>query len=357
MNTVLTFLERNRQRLERHGQSLPERLTSVVITPRFRASSHVVFLVMPEAGPEPCLVAKVPRLPGAGETLEREVANLRAIQASRAGGFDSVPRVVAFERCWERPILVETALVGQPLDPPTVRRDPAGACQAVGDWLATVQLASRSSTREEADWFERLIAGPLASVEKALAPSAAGEKLLERTRQLAERIRAMDLPLVVEHGDLSHPNVMLQRNGKDSGLEVGVVDWELAELKGLPACDLFFFLTYVAFARLRARSSGRHLPAFREAFFGTQSWAHPYVQAYAQRLDLPPETLKPLFVLTWMRYVAGLLARFDSAVPEPGAFDDRTLTWLRNNRYYLLWQHAVAHMDDLEWKPAKGISA
>lgn len=357
MNSVLTFLERNRQRLELHDQSVPERLTSVVVTPRFRASSHVVFLVMPEGRPEPLLVAKVPRLAGAGETLEREVANLRAIQASRAGGFDSVPRVVAFERCWERPILVETALVGQPLDPPTVRRDPPGVCRAVGDWLATVQLASRGSTSKDADWFERLIARPLTYVETTLALSAAEKQLLEQTWQLAETIRTMDLPLVMEHGDLSHPNVMLRRNGKRSGYEIGVVDWELADLKGLPACDLFFFLTYVAFARHRVRSNGRHVTAFHEAFFGAQSWAQPYVQAYAERLELSSQALTPLFVLTWMRYVAGLLARFGTAVPESGAFDDRTITWLRNNRYYLLWQHAVAHMDGLEWQSTREISA
>src|SRR4051812_32640594 len=126
MNTVLTFLEINRQRLDLARYGVPERLSSVVVTPRFRASNHVVFLVLGPRGPEPLLVAKLPGRGGASARVEREVANLRAVQASRAGGFDSIPRVVAFEQPLGQPILVETALAGRAMDPPAVQRDHAG---------------------------------------------------------------------------------------------------------------------------------------------------------------------------------------------------------------------------------------
>lgn len=341
MNSVLTFLERNRQQLDLQDQSLPEHLTSVVITPRFRASSHVVFLVMPEDRPEPLLVAKVPRLAEAGETLEREVANLRAIQASRPGGFNSVPQVIAFERCWERPILVETALVGEPLDPPTVRRDPDGACSAIVHWLIDVQLASRGATSMDDNWFDRLIGEPLAYVEKTLALSENERQMLETTWQLAETLRMMELPLVVEHGDLSHPNLILQEEGP------GVVDWELADLQGLPACDLYFFLSYVAFARHRARSNGRHLEAFQRAFFGPETWVRTYIERYATHLELPRQALGPLFVLTWARYVAGLLMRLDGAGSQTVKPNTRVTAWLRNNRYFTLWRYAASHVKDL----------
>src|SRR5262245_56876645 len=132
MNTVLTYLQTNRQRLDLARYGVPEKLSSVVVTPRFRASSHVVFLVLAPGRPEPLLVAKLPRLGGsisapalpsneeygaASVSVKREVANLRAVQAGRAGGYESIPRVVAFEEYLGRPILVETALVGDPLDP------------------------------------------------------------------------------------------------------------------------------------------------------------------------------------------------------------------------------------------------
>ena len=97
MNTVLSFLHENRQRfaLERYGAH--GRLASLVITPRFQASSHVVFMIWATGTTTPVLVAKTPRLVDATTNLQREVANLRLVQARRPAGFASVPQVVAFE--------------------------------------------------------------------------------------------------------------------------------------------------------------------------------------------------------------------------------------------------------------------
>lgn len=342
MNTVLTFLEANRQRLALERYGVPQQLSCVVVTPRFRASSHVVFLILARGRPEPLLVAKVPRLAGASIGVEREVANLRAVQALRADGFDSIPRVVAFEEYHDRPILVETALTGRPMDPSTVRRDLTGCCQAVIDWLAEVQRPARAA---RAIWFERLVERPLRSFE-AIFPLASEEmEALQRTWELVAPLRDADLPLVFEHGDLSHPNLMLLRDG---GL--GVVDWELAEPEGLPAYDLFFFLTYAAFALRNARSNGDYLAAFHQAFFGRSAWARPYVAAYARQLHLAPGLLTPLFVLCWARYLTSLLLRLGDAARPQGRLEPATATWLRANRYYALWRHAVAHAGELEWQ-------
>jgi hypothetical protein len=151
------------------------------------------------------------------------------------------------------------------------------------------------------------------------------------------------MPLVFEHGDLSHPNIMLLKDGAP-----GVVDWELAEPRGIPTYDLFFFLTYIAFASQSARKGGEHLAAFQAAFFGRAAWARPYVAAYAARLHLPPHTLTPLFVLCWARYMTSLLLRLDAA-PTSGRLARETADWLRANRYYALWRHAVTNVRALDW--------
>lgn len=348
MNSILSYLGQNWQRfgLQRYGS--PEQMTSLIVTPRFHASSHVVFLILPQDQARPVLVAKVPRLAGEGETLVREVANLRAVQDSRDGGFDSVPRVLAFEEQWDRPILIETALAGAPLDPPTVRSDSAAACRLVVDWIVELQNATRRAPEGRDDWFERLVAQPLSYLEENIALTAEERARLQRTRQLVEPLATLDVPLVVEHGDLSHPNLMLRTNGDRAPLGIGVVDWELAEIHGLPGCDLFFFLTYVAFALHKARENGRYVEAFHSAFFGPESWASPYVREYAERVSLPPQALTPLFVLTWVRYLVGLLVRLDAAVPA-GALDNKTAAWLRQNRYYALWQHTIEQLHNKDW--------
>ena len=351
MDTVLTFLAANRERLDLAGYGVPEQLLSVIITPRFRASSHVVFLIVAQGDSAPLLVAKLPRLGGASASVEREVANLRAVQAGRSGGFASIPRVIAFEEYLGRPMLVETALVGRPMDPSTVRRDRARCCSLVTDWLATLPRPDSTADTQATHWFKYLIEQPLTHFQHAFPLSAEEERLLERTRELVAPLRDVDLPLVFEHGDLSHPNIMLLENGSP-----GVVDWELAEPCGLPSYDLFFFLTYAAFASQNARKSGDYLAAFHGAFFGRESWARPYVDAYARRLLLPPHVLTPLFVLSWARYIANLLLRLDTQ-RTGGKATAETAQWLRSNRYYALWRHAVKNASALDWRdlPARSV--
>jgi hypothetical protein len=309
-----------------------------------------VFLVLAPGKPEPLLVAKLPRLGGgippngaASTSVEREVANLQAVQAGRAGGFDSIPRVVAFEEYLGRPILVETALVGKPLDPAAMRRDRARSCAAVTSWLAELPRPARSADGADGSWFGQLVERPLRHFEHVFPLSVDEQRLLERTWELIAPLREADMPLVFEHGDLSHPNIMLLKDGTP-----GVVDWELAEPRGLPTYDLFFFLTYAAFASHNARKSGEHLAAFHAAFFGPTAWARPYVATYAGQLRLPPHTLTPLFVLCWARYMTSLLLRLDAA-PASGRLARETADWLRANRYYALWRHAVTNACALDW--------
>jgi hypothetical protein len=344
MDTVLTFLTANRERLGLARYGVPERLSALIITPRFRASSHVVFLIVAQGTSTPLLVAKLPRLAGASASVEREVANLRAVQAGRNGGFASIPRVITFEEYLGRPILVETALVGQSMDPSMVRRDRARCCCLVTDWLATLPQPGGATAAGGGNWFKQLIETPLRHFQQVFPLSVEEERLIERTWEFIAPLRDVELPLVFEHGDLSHPNIMLLENGSP-----GVVDWELAESHGLPGYDLFFFLTYVAFASQNARKSGDYLAAFQAAFFGRASWTRLYVDAYARRLQLPSHTLTTLYVLSWARYIANLLLRLDTQ--RSGAkVTAETAAWLRANRYYALWRHAVTNASALDWR-------
>jgi hypothetical protein len=73
------------------------------------------------------------------------------------------------------------------------------------------------------------------------------------------------------------------------------------------------------------------------------------VAAYARRLQLPLHTLTPLFVLSWARYMTSLLMRLD-AERSAGRLSDETADWLRANRYYALWRHAVMNASALDWR-------
>lgn len=345
MNTAVAFLEANWERLELGHYGIPRHLSSVMVTPRFRASSHVVFLLLPPGESDPVLVAKVPRLAGASASIAREAENLRAVQRRLPAGSDSVPHLIAFDVCGDRHILVETALVGEPMDRHMIRRTPDACCSAVVDWLTTLQVPSRMILP---DWFEQLVEEPLRRFETTFPLSDVETELLHQTRELTMPLRGIILPAVILHGDLSHPNILLLGNG-----HVGVVDWELAKPAGLPASDLFFFLTYAAFARHDASSEREYLEAFRAAFFEPNAWARAYVLAYAEQLQLPLRALTPLFVLSWAHYTVDLVQRLDAGAPT-GQVGAQTAAWLRTNRYYNVWRYAVEHHHMLDWRDAGG---
>jgi aminoglycoside phosphotransferase (APT) family kinase protein len=227
------------------------------------------------------------------------------------------------------------------MNPALVRSQPDRCCQAVLNWLAEMRGAEPNRTPQLEAWFGTLVERPLRTFIEGFPWSNEELGLLEQTLELVADLRAARIFSVFEHGDLSHPNLMLM-----NGARLGVVDWELATPQGLPAYDLFFLLSYVAFARHNARTNAQYLAAFQSAFFGPTAWAGRWVRSYATGLQLPESCLTPLFVVAWFRYIAGLVGRLNTG---DGPLERETATWLRENRYYALWQYAARHADELRW--------
>jgi aminoglycoside phosphotransferase len=344
MNTIVSFLAKHWQRLPLGEVGASPRLSSMVITPRFRASAHVIFFILPPGGTAPCFVVKVPRLPGDNSRLDREVANLRFVHTARAGGFDSIPRVIVYEDHEDCRLLIETALAGQTMSPALVRRQPDLCLDTVRTWLVDLHVATATYNADATDWNRRLLEDPLERFARVFPLCAEERRLLSQTRAHTAALRHAKVPLVCEHGDLSAPNILLHRNDR-----LGVVDWELAEAQGLPAVDLFFFLTYVAFAQRHARKLRHHLTAFHRAFFGPTAWARPHIVHYAAQLQLSPEVLRRLFVLCWSRYVTNLVMRLHDLHGTGEKLGQETAAWLRMNRYYALWRHTIEHVHELHW--------
>jgi hypothetical protein len=109
------------------------------------------------------------------------------------------------------------------------------------------------------------------------------------------------LPIVPEQRDFSPWNVLIDSDG---GL--GVLDWESAELDGLPALDLIYFLTYLAF-QIDGVAFGSASPRLCESYRRTLDPSSftgairtECLDRYALRVGLRRETLGPLAVLTWL---------------------------------------------------------
>lgn len=342
MNLILNFLTKNWQRLSLQHFGDPARLSCVMMTPRFRASSHVICFVLTADRTEPIFVVKLPRLPGDHSRLDREAANLYAANHHRVENDFSIPHVLAYEDYHQHRLLIETAVPGKTMSPAVVRRQPELCLETTIAWLTNLQLTTMTRRAQGNDWLARLIEEPLLQFKKILPQTDEAVRLIDETVAMMQPLRNYDIPLVMSHEDFSPPNILQTENGN-----IGVVDWELAEPQGLPASDLFFFLTYIAFARNGARKSAEYVKAFQQAFFCSNAWARPYLERYGERLKVSRDILAPVFVATWSRYVAGLIARLQDGADSSRPIDQTTIKWLKTNRYYQLWKYSIENFKEL----------
>lgn len=334
MQALLHYLDEHRERLHLANRSaLTRPLAMMIKTPRFRASRHVIFLIHEVGNRQPALVAKVARLPEDGEGIQREATILASLESLAGLPKQSVPQLIVHDTIDGFPFLVETAVGGEPIDRKRVAAAPERWCQAVLDWLrplgATTDPVTNSCSLDEADW-KRLVLEPLQRCHRILpwqAQQQVGWNLL--FNQLA-KVEPSSLRLVVEHGDLSHPNLIEYQAGR-----VGVIDWELANFTGIPLHDLMFFLLFVTVARCRSLSPDAQQRAFAEAFLGRNAWAWRWIHQYLDEHRIDRTLAKPLAAIAILRYLDVTLARLKTG---SDAAEDQPLTgslrdWFLDNRY------------------------
>lgn len=295
---------------------------SVLLTPSFKASRHLIGLTAAADGTRLTSVLKTPRDADDRTAIDREAANLT--DAHRSGGFldDTAPWVVSFLDEGGRPYLTQTPVNGRPLDRRLVRRDRAAALDAGLVWQLTMPREDESGVGDE--HWARLLDEPLGRL--ASVGGARGAERLEligRTRVAATPLRAARLPAVFEHGDMSHPNLIVLNDGR-----LAAVDWELAEPNGLPLHDLAFFVGYLNAATSRPDTPNALADGYRRAIDGP-GWARPAFDAYAQALGIERSLVAPLVAVCWARCTARL-----ADVPE--ALGDNT-----DHRYEALWRAAL----------------
>jgi hypothetical protein len=326
----------------------------LVLTPRYRASAHVVALALDPATDAPVRVMKIARLrDDAG--LRHEAGVLAALDVAAADemGEDRGPRLLAADTAdGPHPSLVEGGIPGAPLDPRSVRMDRSAAVAGIATWVATLPAAPADARRmpvrvrlaDAAADVCRLEAGvPVApgvatdavgrATRAASATVATGElaALVRRTELVTAGLDAARLPAVFEHGDAAHPNLIRRPDGR-----IDAVDWERGEPDGLPLHDLTIALAYVAAADASATDPGAQAAAFKEALAGRDAWAVPVLHAELVRLGVDPIHRDALVVAAWLRSAAWLARAL--APTGPGT---SVAGWLAADRSSALWRASL----------------
>jgi aminoglycoside phosphotransferase (APT) family kinase protein len=335
--------------LDRYG--CLSQMSQLLITPPGVNSTCVVALLHPQGQRQPTLVAKLSRLAGDRERLAREATSLAVLHNVWGDARGRAPEVVAVGDLADHPFVLETALSGEPLDPIRVRRDPRRYVDLMTDWLAN--LAKATAAPMEAGWYQGLVETPLLQFERLVSDDQVSEVVAETLKSLSP-LRTRMTFTVFEHGDLAHPNIILTAPER-----IGAVDWENSNPRGLPAHDLIFFLSYVAFAKGRARGLQERVLAFHDAFIGEDAWAARVLGRFADRVGLDRSLLTPLVLACWSRYTAGIASRLtdtedtsalgghDRRPPIP---EDGVRSHVEHGWFTALWRHTLEHVDDLAWR-------
>jgi aminoglycoside phosphotransferase (APT) family kinase protein len=305
----------------------PELCTVRVLTPRFQTSKHVVCLVF-GADSRPDFVLKFERQAEPQSSLKREYCVLQLAHGLSGGICTSaIPRPIALGEYEYGYWLAETALSGTLLDAKLLRADFDTHVKTLLDWLISFNSATfqRVDDRVRADWFQSVVLRSIGSLNERSA-SYEIQRLVEATLSAVDCLSAPGQASVFEHGDLSHPNILLRSAGG-----VGIVDWEEGESEGLPAADLFIYLAFAG----EARSRSNDLDGFEDTFFAQRAWAIPYIRQYADCFAITPQQMVALFLVCWARYTARLAVR--------AHLDVNALPWLRSNKYYKRWTFAMEH--------------
>ncbi|MFP3462269.1 aminoglycoside phosphotransferase family protein [Arthrobacter globiformis] len=307
----------------------------MLLTPQFVTSRHVVALVFARDARQPVLVVKIPRRPGDNGGVRREADVLRQLRSAGGGGMPGIPEVVGLLDVGPHCVLVETALAGAQLDPRQVAGDLAGAVEAGTSFLSQLPRTLPADSNKE--WYERKIRRPLHGLSRMLPGDGEVGSLVERTHKVLAPLRSVQLPAVVEHGDLSHPNLFLP----DSG-QLQVVDWERASSDGVPGHDLVFYLQYLSESFEHAFTRSNQLKAFDKAF-GPAGWGREPLREHLQMRGVDQDLIPLLIIATWARSAATLADRL-LVQEDQSAGQVRAAVF--SDRDFWLWRHVV----DAPWQ-------
>jgi aminoglycoside phosphotransferase (APT) family kinase protein len=292
----------------------------VLLTPRFLASRHVIGLVLRPAGDGQAAVVKLARLSDDHNGIRREAEALR-----RAGemGVSGVPVVLSF-RSALGPVLVESALDGVVIAGRELRAAPEAAIAEIATWTGALAGMPGGRTVPLRTLWAPALERVAAHARHDTSPASVTiGQLAQRTGTILGALDEVAVPVVLEHGDLAPPNLLRLRAG---GL--GVVDWEVADLDGLPLGDLLFFAAFV-----RGDPSGL---GAAPALASLPPASRSPIERQAEQLGIDIALIPPLRLAMWTRWADRQLGRFvDRTLP----LEDRLPA-----RHVQSWAAAVADM-------------
>jgi hypothetical protein len=271
------------------GWGSPPRISALLVTRGRRSINKAVALVFAGSEVRPRLAIKRARVPEAIPPMQNEADVLRAIQA-RPGGVVGAPRVLFCQELDGFLTLAETTIEGRLLGEIIRPENHRELALRATEWSARLAEGTPPAPRDV--WWGRLVEPVLAQFERTFG-SVIDPGAFRAAIQAVGSLGA--LPLVCEQRDFSPWNLLLDGAGN-----LGVLDWESAEMQGLPVLDLVYCLTYLT---ANIDGSGRVWESLRRSLDPASPAGRitqECLERYLERVAVPASAVAPLRLLAWM---------------------------------------------------------
>ncbi|PRY18437.1 hypothetical protein CLV37_101682 [Kineococcus rhizosphaerae] len=243
------------------------------------ALTRAVFVAAGSDFRREAVAVKLARLPGAaGVSFDRDAHGLALASAA---GATHVPRLLGGFTVDGARGSVESAGGGEQVGRFLVRSAAQAALplvEAVAEWTTNLGLTTR-----EPHGLDRGLAADLAAVPGAAEPLSA----------------VAGVPGVLAHNDLGSWNLVTR------GTDFTVLDWESARAGGLPLADALYFLTDALGLLAGARTQQERCAAAVALHTGRAEGSpllFRWLRRAASALQLPPDAVGPLAMLTWLSH-------------------------------------------------------
>ena len=257
------------------------------------------FLFEDEAGAdgEPAYIVKMVRDPRFNPRLENEWQALEALARLDVLDPESYPRVAFAGHHAGLAMVGETNVAGAPFRERSQGTADCPHLHAAADWFTRLGAGTARLDGTNGQQTGAVLADLLARFQAIYRPDPALARFLEaQIRQLANA--DLPLPTVFQHGDPGTWNMRVTPSGK-----VALLDWEAAELQGMPLWDLFYFLRSYVVGAARKQGIAQRLEGFQRLFLAESPWSQAavrFVDRYVQEVGVPREAVLPLFFTCWM---------------------------------------------------------
>jgi hypothetical protein len=311
---------------------------SIVLTPRFPDSRHVIVLLLDEKA-LPRIVGKVVRAPEDPSTLDKEAAVLTAVGANRQSPSAlSVPRLLALDWVGGHRLMLQTAVLGTPITHRDARRHPERWWRVVEGWINGLPHVPAETAAE--NWLETYIGRDVALARRTLTQAGALtpgiDRSLDRTIDCVQELRSAAPRLVTEHGDLSHPNVIWGKNG------LAAVDWETGDPLGLPGVDAATFVAFLEFSQARAHGVALEASQYERQLLAPDGRGRRRLAQHLDACGIGSALIDNVLVTTWGK---AALSAFSRLLTGPHRHSDaareRAVTRFATGRPFALWNVTV----------------